>query len=50
MYNVEDGKAGTRLLITGDAVFSEQITAMKDLGCFICETEAPVQVFQWELC
>lgn len=36
--------AGTGSLITGDAVFSEQITNMKDLSCFNCEIEAPVQV------
>lgn len=41
---VEDGMAGTGSLITGDAVFSEQITNMKDLSCFNWEIEAPVQV------
>lgn len=44
IYGVEDGKAGTGSLITGD-VFSEQIANMKDLGSFICQTEAPAQVF-----
>lgn len=41
--------AGTGSLVIGDAVFSEKITDMKDFSCFICKTEAPVQVFKHEL-
>lgn len=40
---------GTGSLTRGDWYFSEQITDMNDLGCFICEAERAMQVSQCEL-
>lgn len=35
---------GNRIIKRGDWYFSEQITDMNDLGCFICEAERAMQV------